>query len=381
MPSESDRNTGQRGTVIPKLIILLISIPVFITLSELILTLIPVDTFFENRFFVLNRALDYPEIFKKDEHLFWRLRPSQTIASRFFEGNEYKINSDGLRGEEIPSASDKIRIVALGNSCTFGWRMKDEDTYLNRLEKLIDNDSTLPEVETINAAIPGYSSFQGRRFYVTDICKLNPDIVIIMFGWNDQWAAADEIPDKNQEFPPQWVLDIQDIISRLEIYRLMRKLILSATEESLDDIFNKEKPVYRVGIEDFYNNLNVIVSQAKEEGVETILLTSPIPSLEKYYPPGIKSNMHSFHNFYNLQTRNLAYNTKSILIDAAREFDKYDSLFDDAAKDPIHFNARGHRVIAEAIYGYFKKNEGSLSKRTSSPPPDRLSRKLGLDKR
>ena len=358
----------------------MLAIPLFVILFEVFFAIVPISTFFENRFFILNRALDYPEVFKRDEELFWRLRPSQVIKSRFFENNEFRINSNGLRGGEIPPPSDKIRIVALGNSCTFGWRMPEENTYLNQLARLLNTDSSMPEVEIINAGIPGYSSFQGRRFYVSDIARLKPDIITMMFGWNDQWAAADNIPDKDQEFPPQILLDIHDLIARLKIYRVMRKLILSATEEPLDKKLNREHPVYRVAVEDFYDNLGVIVHQAQADGVRTIIITSPIPSLEKYYPPGIKSNMHSFHDFYNLQARMLAFNTKSALVDAAIEFDSYDNLFDDARADPIHFNAGGHELVAELIYQYFKNNPEFLSKRQPPPPPDRLTRKLGLDK-
>ncbi len=346
-----------------KALLLVLSIPVFVILFEVVFAIFPIDTFFENRFFILNRALDYPEVFKRDENLFWRLRPSQVIKTRFFENNEYKIKSFGLSGEEIPAPSEKIRIVGLGNSCTFGWRTSEDKIYLGMLEKLINADSALPQVEIINAGIPGYSSFQGQKFYLSDISRLEPDIVLMMFGWNDQWAAADNIPDKDQDFPPQFILDIQDFVSRLKIYRLMRKILLSMTEKSLDKALNREQPVYRVNFEDYYQNLNNIILKTKNGGGQAIILTSPIPSLENYYPPGSKSNMHIFHNLYNNQARLLAVDTETALIDASAEFDNYDNLFDDAKIDPIHFNSEGHQILAGLIYSYFKNNSGIFYKK------------------
>jgi len=340
--------------------LLILSIPVFILLTEIILVIIPIDTYFENRFFLVNRALDYPEVFKKDPQLFWRLRPSQTISSKFFEGKKYRINSHGLRGEEIPDKTDKVRIVVMGNSCTFGWGIPDDNTYTRQLEMLINTDEALPEVEVINAGIPGYSTFQGRRFFYTDIAYLEPDIVMMMYAWNDQWAAADNIPDKKQQMPPEYVINLQNIFSRLKIYRFVKKIALSIIEEPLDTKLIKENPVYRVSEGDFYDNLDVIIQYCKREKMTPILLTSPIPSLEKYYPAGVRSPMHQYHEYYNYQIRQLAKFNKIALIDVAKIFDDHDSLFDDAPKDPIHFNAAGHRIAAEAIFDYFKENSDIL---------------------
>jgi len=340
----------------------ILAIPLFILVSEIILRVIPVDTFFENRFFILNRALDYPEVFERDHRLFWRLRPDQTIKSKFFQGKTYHINSLGIRGPEVLPKSGKLRIVALGNSCTFGWGIPYDETYAARLQALIDGDPDLPEVEVIDCGIPGYSSFQGRRWLASDVYKLEPDMVLSMFGWNDQWAASDNISDENQEFPPQWILDIQNFVSRLRLYGLLRRLILSSTESSLEEKLDKVHPVYRVGLEEFYNNLEVIIHFSTNSGAIPVILTSPIPSLENYYPAGSKSNMHRVHEQYNYQARLAAENGRAILIDVAAKFNEYDDLFDDAAIDPIHFNARGHEVAAETIYDYLKNNPYLLVK-------------------
>ncbi|UCD16297.1 MAG: SGNH/GDSL hydrolase family protein [Candidatus Zixiibacteriota bacterium] len=340
-----------------KLVILILSIPALILLSEIILTIIPLNTFFENRFFLVNRALDYPEIFRKDPRLFWRFRPSQDITSRFFEGETIRINSHGLRGEEIPLKSDKIRIAALGNSCTFGWGVTEDQTYVRLLEKMINNDDSLPRVEVINAGIPGYSTFQGRRFFVSDIARLQPDIVMMMFGWNDQWAAAENIADKDQKLPSESIIKLQNSVSRLKIYRLLRKVILWITEKPLEKaLVRTERPVYRVAFVDFYQNLMVIFKFAHAEGMRLMILTSPIPSLEVYYPAGFQSPMHEYHETYNMQARLLARNSKSPLINLTSIFDQHNDLFDDAIRDPIHFNAKGHHVIAEAIYRHFKEH-------------------------
>jgi lysophospholipase L1-like esterase len=340
-----------------KIALLILAVPVFLIVSELILTVIPINTYFENRFFLVNRSLDYPDVFKKDRRLLWRLRPSQEITSRFFEGKTYRINSHGLRGDEIGPKSDRLRILLLGNSCTFGWGMSDNNTYAYHLERMINADSTMPPVEVINGGVPGYSSFQGRRFYTEELYRLEPDIIMIMFGWNDQWAAADNIQDKDIKFPPDWILVVQDTFARLKLYSLLRRLILGGTEEPLENKLSPgEQPQYRVSFDDFLANLKTMAQFARRHGTGSVILTSPIPSLAQYYPPGSQSMMHRYHEYYNMMARQAARNTGSALIDVDVAFLSRDSLYDDAPRDPIHFNERGHRAIAEIIYNYFKEN-------------------------
>jgi lysophospholipase L1-like esterase len=330
--------------------VLLIPI-VFLAATELIVRLLHVDTYFQNRFFVLNHALDYPDVFQKDRDLFWRFRPGQVVTSKFFEGKTYRINSLGLRGDEINSIKTKKRIIALGNSCTFGWRMSDQETYANRLEALLDG-----EYEVINAGIPGYTSLQGKRFFERELIHLKPDIVLILFAWNDHWAAANQIADKDQKFPPRLVITCQNFLSRFHSYRLLKKLLLSTIEADPDSLFNRQAPVYRVGLEDFRQNLMEICRLARSHGAIPILLTSPIPSLTTYYPPGSRSPMHRYHEKYNQVIRDLSISEDIHLVDLAREFDRYNDLYDDAPNDPIHFNAKGHSIAAELIAKYIHEN-------------------------
>ncbi len=333
-----------------RLVASLLSLVAFLTVVELAVRVVGVDTAFQNRLFVLNRALDYPDVFQKDHDLFWRFRPHQIVTSKFFEGKTYRINSLGLRGEEVKSHKTKRRILTLGNSCTFGWGVSYQDTYAQQLESLLNG-----VYEVINGGIPGYSSFQGRRFFEKELIGLQPDIVCILFAWNDLWAAANRIADKDQQFPPRVVIAVQNFLSRLHSYRLQKKLLLSGIEKEPDSLFDRTVPIYRVGLKDFQSNLREICRVARSKGITPILLTSPIPSLATYYPPGLKSPLHRFHEKYNQAMRELSVSDTVDLVDLAREFDRHGDLFDDAPNDPIHFNARGHLVAAELLAEHIRE--------------------------
>jgi len=332
-----------------KVLLPVLALVVFVGLSETVLRLAGVDTFFQNRFFILNRALDYPEIFDRDHDLFWRLRPDRTVSSRFFIDRTYRINSLGLNSPEVDSAAGRTRLLTIGNSCTFGWGVDYERSYPRRLEALLGNS-----YQVINSGVPGYTSLQGKRFYASDLRRLRPDIVTVLFAFNDHWAAASGIADKDQQPLPQPVLDLQNVLSRLHSYRLLKKLILATMEPSMDSLFDRSAPVYRVGLEDFRLNLVGLCGMIRADGAEPVLLTSPIPSLTAYFPPGHKSNLHMYHEWYNAVIREVALAESCLLIDLAAAFDSYPNLFDEPTADPIHFNERGHELAARLIAEFIR---------------------------
>jgi hypothetical protein len=66
----------------------------------------------------------------------------------------YKTNSQGYRDDEISLGKDVIRILALGDSFTFGWGVDRPHTYPDVLESLLNRDDELK------------ANFPGKRFDV-----------------------------------------------------------------------------------------------------------------------------------------------------------------------------------------------------------------------
>ena len=86
-------------------------------------------------------------------------------------------NSIGLRNPEISVAkpAGRRRLLVLGDSVS-----ADRDGYVATLRQQL-----MPEIEVINAAVPGYTTYQERVFLERDLLRLEPDFVLLQYCLND----------------------------------------------------------------------------------------------------------------------------------------------------------------------------------------------------
>lgn len=103
-----------------------------------------------------------------------------------------RINSLGLRDREIPKEPTKsYRIIAIGDSYTYGWGVAIEQTWLRLLEQRLQAAGL--DVETVNLGKPGagpplYADLAERAVPI-----LRPDLVLVpMVQGNDLAAAGPE---------------------------------------------------------------------------------------------------------------------------------------------------------------------------------------------
>ena len=103
-----------------------------------------------------------------------------------------QVNSHGLRGNEIPFEKPEgvRRVAVLGGSSAFGYFMSEGEYASALLEERLRRDGE--QVEVLNGAVPSYHSEQVIRRYRERIAPLQPDVVILYLGWNDQRRIAGE---------------------------------------------------------------------------------------------------------------------------------------------------------------------------------------------
>ena len=95
-----------------------------------------------------------------------------------------RTNELGLRDDPV-SDDGARRILSLGDSCTFGWRVPQQGAYPQQLQALLDRSYGAGRFRVINAGFPGYTIVQGLAYLRERGLALKPEIVVIAFGFND----------------------------------------------------------------------------------------------------------------------------------------------------------------------------------------------------
>ena len=145
-------------------------------------------------------------IFEGDPLLLWRLKPNLDHA--YWDFTVVSTNAQSFR-VDYPigrKPAGTFRIVCLGDSVTFGYRVPpawperprdfnpEWQPYPMLLEKELRKANPNRSIEVFPMAVPGYTSHQGLAWLRRDIDYLQPDVVIASFGWND--ASLSDAADR-----------------------------------------------------------------------------------------------------------------------------------------------------------------------------------------
>ena len=323
-----------------------LSLFLFLVVTEVVLGFYEENLYSESKFFPMAGDRDFYKVFERDSRRFWRFRADSKAISKQYTGLVYELNSSGFRGPEVFENKPDYRIVAIGNSCTFGWGISLPYTWTERLRKKLDKRYQNSKHEVINAGIPGYTSFQGKKFLFDELLVLQPEAVIITFGWNDHWAGIDGKPDSEHKMPNQGLLSLQNLLNRTNLYRFIRKIILSYSTKPETLPFDQVPGIRRVPRREFVSNLTEIIDTLNQHGIQSLLVVPPVPTPAEYYG-GRKSNLHILHEAYQEDIRLVAVRTGTTLVDLQPLFDQYRNLF---PVDPIHYNVQGSELVSRALY-------------------------------
>lgn len=129
------------------------------------------------------RALDPGNLFEYDRQKVYRLKANY---KGLFTLRYVGTNSNGYRDSEIPLNKDSraIRILAVGDSVTFGFGVSEKETYPELCEQMLNREFPSHRFDFINTAVPGNSPFQ-EFFDAERGMMFRPDIVTIQFVLND----------------------------------------------------------------------------------------------------------------------------------------------------------------------------------------------------
>ncbi len=293
-------------------------------------------------------------IFEGDPLLLWRLKPNLDRA--IWDFTVVSTNAQHLRADYPTKAKapGTIRIVCLGDSVTFGYRVPpvwperptDYDPswlpYPMLLEKHLREANPGREIEVITMAVPGYTSHQGLAWLRRDIDWLQPDLLTVSFGWND--ASFTDVPDRESIKVHWYAVAVRWVIDHSQAFAQATRWLRS----NGNSVPTVTRPMPRVSEQEYVHNINEIVQLARDHKASVMVIGAPYrdrvtnppeAELMSRYRAALRSTMEQ-KNIYFLEIREL---TESAHPTNQGWFGEL-----------IHPNHMGHRLIAAEILKIFK---------------------------
>jgi lysophospholipase L1-like esterase len=231
-------------------------------------------------------ALRANQVYRDDARTFWRLRKNAAVTAKNYlvpaavrDRLPFAMttNAQGFRGPAIARAKSPgaLRVIATGNSSTFGWGVNDDETYPSQLAARLRAKLGSREIEVMNAAIPGFTTFQGSRLLADEILALTPDYVVLSYGFNDSRLAAstDSVFAAHAARPAG---RLARAASHLEIYRRLTRLIRGASADRLSPAADA-RSTNRVPVAEYESRLREMVRAVTQAGARPMLLLMVIP--------------------------------------------------------------------------------------------------------
>jgi lysophospholipase L1-like esterase len=285
--------------------------------------------------------------FQPDEKLFWKLKPSYS-----------NVNSLGFPGKEViqPKPAGVFRALFLGDSVTAQGFPTMVEHFLNAVSP--DRNKRF---ETVTLAVVGYSSYQGAVIAEMYGTKMEPDLAVVFFGWNDHWQAFGAIDSERQ------VRVSHSVWSKLARFAYHNSLLVQVSHFLIDSIKDADVPpgTQRVPIARYVENLRRIKSALQNDNVPVLLITAPtshyrlgVPDylVDKGFVPDKRSAI-DLHKSYNQSVRQLAESEGLLLLDLEAEFDALEPetlrmLF---LEDGIHLTKTGTALVAKRVSDFIEK--------------------------
>ena len=153
----------------------------------------------------------------RDRYLSLAPRRYDAVAERAPWAVEFRYNRQGFRGEEFPPRRPGVRrVVVLGDSFTEGQGVKEADTYVRVLERLLDADEP-GGWELLNCGRRA-TDFPALYGVFEEALAQKPDLLVYAMVLND----GDRSPEfqARQTYVDDWILDRGRMLIGRPDYRL-----------------------------------------------------------------------------------------------------------------------------------------------------------------
>ena len=251
-----------------------------------------------------------------------------------------------------PRAPGSLRILCAGDSVTFGFgvppvflRRGDEPhpdwlAYPARVEKALRSANPGRDIEVAPLAVPGYSTHQGLAWMRRDLAALHPDVVTLLYGWNDIGMRAQ--PDAQAMRTDAW-----SVASRLLLARSQALLYAwRAFHSRAGAAGAASTAVPRVDRDAFVANHVAMVEAVRAAGARAVVIGPVYRDRVEYPPEGDLIAERRAALRAAMQRAGVPYLEVPELTEDSWPGNQ--PLF----LEHIHPNHKGHRLLAERLLAF-----------------------------
>jgi lysophospholipase L1-like esterase len=276
---------------------------------------------------------------------------------------ELRVNAAGYKGPELGASPAHARILALGDSTTFG-SLIDSHSYPRVMEQALRRSGT--SVEVVNAGVEGYapSDVLAR---MDELRGLTPDVTLVYIGWNALYRDDPRLERELRDIPFSSVL----LVGRAQSALRRRFGGAEGRQQMALEAYTRPKQVDSGAaavsraskyVPPFLHEVRRIAQEMSSSGSVVVLLTlpglytsddAPTPrALQIGHLPGFTDNPYvlaAVTERYNAEVRALASQLGLQVIDLERWSRSALQPRDQYFVDSVHLTERGQQLIGEYV--------------------------------
>lgn len=282
-----------------------------------------------------------------DPDLFWALQPNTPDVEIHHAGRLWldpATNARGLRDDPLvsPKPPMTVRVLCVGDSCTYGSGVRRSDSVPDLLEKrlaaALSADAGL--VDVVNAGVPGYTAHQAVAWLDRDGWAMEPDVVVLTVGFNDRRSWGGRTDEAHAAAESDRRSGLSGLLYASRFVQVFTQVLKAATGTHSADRSQAARTMPRVPTVRYVELLAHATLQARDAGAAIVFVLWPVASNLKFAVDR-KLTTHQQALVAFCAERDLP------LVDpikALRPFADEVYLFDD-----VHMTPKGNRIVARQI--------------------------------
>ena len=252
-------------------------------------------------------------------------------------GVEVRTNALGFRDDEVafPKPSGLYRIEMLGDSITMGWGVAQADSFSEVLQRTLNEKRGRITYDVVNMGVGNYNTVQEVESFFDDGRRLQPDLVVLNYFIND----AEPTPVRSKSFAMNYSLFSVFLWSKL-------RTIASrfAPRQSYLDYYRGLYQPGAPGWEAAKQAMQRLFAGCRARNIPVVVTCIPeLHQLRGAYP---FADIHA-------SLRRFVEDHKVEFVDLYPAFAGHDEPSLWVSAEDAHPNAKGHRLIADALYQAF----------------------------